>query len=729
VAFLNPLLLFGIAGVASPIIIHLLAKKKIKHVVWAAMRFLKEVVEKNQRRLTLEDLVLLLLRCLLLVLVAFALARPSFKQGGIAGFGDSNEAAIIAIDDSASMSQTDGAASKFEQAQKAAEEVLDSLPSGSSVAVWFVSDVVKSVIPEPAHDFALARKTIREAQRSDRGTEMPSALRRAVEVLQRQPVSVKQLFLITDGQANAWKQLAETRAFLDSARDVHARFVIIGESEPHNLGVTGLRMASALAPVNEPVRFEIEVANYGVAEARNVQVSLGIDDEPPGDEAGLDPIPPGESKTISLFATFRDPGYHAVTARLPADRNPADDQRALAVRVIGEINVLLVDGDPGIEPRESAVFYLRNALTPVPPEQREKYYIQTKTISPAELPAMKLGDYEAIILANVVDFPDSVLAGLERYLRAGGGLMVFPGGKTNPTFYNEKLFEARGILPAAFGEPRGNAEQQEQSFTLQAHDYNHPIVSIWRDPAAGSLATAHFYRAFTLQPAKKNHPEAGPPVIVLSYADGSPAVMERTWGFGRVVQFSSTANTAWNDLCIRPIFVPLIHRTLGALVTRQEEQLNVRVGAPLRAVVDAELIGKDVMVSSPTDSGQTKGGRQGSAAGLQRIASVNGVPLLQFTATERAGVYEARQGDDATPLLRFAAQADPAESNLQELSAQDWKTFDGVAQVFHWSPGTNLRGELQRERTGNEFWMAIILVALVAAVVETTLGNRWSQSR
>ena len=722
-AFLNPLLLFGIIGIASPIIIHLLAKKKIKRVVWAAMRFLKNVVEKNQRRLTLEDLILLLLRCALLALLALALARPSFKKGGLAGFGDSNEAAIIAIDNSASMSQNDGAVSKFEQAQQAAEEALDSLPSGSSVAVWLVSDVVKNVIPEPTHDLALARKSIREAQRSDRGTEMSSAVRRMVEVLQRQPVAVKQLFVITDGQANGWKQLAGTRALLDGSRDVRARIVLLGESEQHNLGVTGLRMASALAPVNEPVRFEIEVANYGVAEAKNVQVGLAVDDDPPGDDVTIDSIPAGESKTISLFGTFRDAGYHSVVARLPADRNPADDQRALAVRVIGEINVLLVDGNPGIEPRESEVFYLHNALTPVPPEQREKYYIKTKTISPDELTTVKLGDYEAVVLANVADVPDPVLAGLERYLRAGGGLIIFPGGKIDAKFYNEKLFAERSFLPAAFGEAHGDADQQSQFFTLQGKDYEHPIVSIWRDPAAGSLATAHFYRAFTLQPAKTatTRAEAGPPVVVLNYSDGQPAVMERTWGFGRVVQFSSTANSAWNDLCIRPVYVPLIHRTLGALVTRQEEYLNLRVGAKLSAVMDAELIGKDLLVKPP--------GGKSDAISLQRVAAVNGVPLLQFDATERAGVYEVRQGDDATPLLRFAAQADPAESNLQELSGLDLKSFDGVAQVFHWSPGVSLRGELQRERTGNEFWMAFVLLALFAAVVETTLGNQWSRSR
>jgi len=723
VAFLNPLLLFGILGIASPIIIHLLAKKKIKRVVWAAMRFLKNVVEKNQQKLTLEDILLLLMRCLLLILLAFALARPSFKQSGLAGFGGSNEAAIIALDNSASMAQTDGVSSKFEKAKQAAEEALDALPSGSSVAVWLVSDVVKNVIPEPTRDFALARKVIREARRSDRGTEMPPAVRRAVEVLQRQPAAAKQLFVITDGQASGWRQLAETRALLDSAKkDLRTWLVLLGEAEQHNLAVTGLRMASALAPLNEPIRFEIEVTNAGATGAKGVQVSLGIDAEPPSDEAGIDVIPAGESKKISLFVPFREAGFHSVTARLPADRAPADDQRSLAVRVIDAIDVLLVDGDPGIEPRESEVFYLRNALTPVPPELREQYYLKTKTISPAELPAAKLGDYEAVVLANVTDVSETMLVGLEKYLRAGGGLMVFPGGKINAGFYNAKMFAERGFLPAAFGESRGNAEQQEQFFQLQGKGYDHPIVSLWRDPAAGSLATAHFQRAFTLQPTKTDppRPEAGPPALVLAYADGQPAVMERRWGYGRVIQFSSTADSAWNDLCIRPIFVPLVHRLIGALVTRQDEHLNVHVGARLGAVLPAELLGKDVRIQPPGEK---------EPARLRRVALADGLPLLHFEETERAGTYEARQGDDALPLLRFAAQADPGESRLVELSALDLKAFDGVAQVIRWSPETSLRGRLERERTGSEFWLAFVLAALGVAVAETLLGNRWSVSR
>ncbi len=49
------------------------------------------------------------------------------------------------------------------------------------------------------------------------------------------------------------------------------------------------------------------------------------------------------------------------------------------------------------------------------------------------------------------------------------------------------------------------------------------------------------------------------------------------------------------------------------------------------------------------------------------------------------------------------------------------------AQVRHWSSGRSRRGQLQKERTGNKFWMAIVILAMVVAMAETSLGNQWSR--
>src|SRR6187397_1559448 len=103
---LNPVMAWvGAGAVSIPIIIHLLNRRKFERVVWAAMRFVRLSVEKNQRRIKVEDMLLLILRCLLLALLALALARPVLRAAaGAMGF--SKVTAVIVLDNSYSMTQT-----------------------------------------------------------------------------------------------------------------------------------------------------------------------------------------------------------------------------------------------------------------------------------------------------------------------------------------------------------------------------------------------------------------------------------------------------------------------------------------------------------------------------------------------------------------------------------------------------------------------------------------------
>src|SRR5580704_9498374 len=123
--FLNPFLLWGIGAIAAPIIIHMFMNRRIKPVVWAAMRFLQASVQKNQKRMNLEDLLLLALRCLIFILLALALARPIFKGPKGSTLVKGSETAVLLIDNSYSMGQNDGGSTRFDQARDVAERILD----------------------------------------------------------------------------------------------------------------------------------------------------------------------------------------------------------------------------------------------------------------------------------------------------------------------------------------------------------------------------------------------------------------------------------------------------------------------------------------------------------------------------------------------------------------------------------------------------------------------------
>src|SRR5438876_9140481 len=94
--------LLGLAGAAIPIVLHLFFRSRYRTVAWAAMEFLLTSVEQTSRRLKFQELLLLIMRCALLLLLAFALARPALSLVAGSGGRDAVDAVFV-IDTSFSM--------------------------------------------------------------------------------------------------------------------------------------------------------------------------------------------------------------------------------------------------------------------------------------------------------------------------------------------------------------------------------------------------------------------------------------------------------------------------------------------------------------------------------------------------------------------------------------------------------------------------------------------------
>src|SRR5262245_50389854 len=62
------------SAVSIPVIIHLLNRRRFRVVEWAAMRFLLAAQRKNARRMRLEQILLLVVRCLIVLLLVLAMA-------------------------------------------------------------------------------------------------------------------------------------------------------------------------------------------------------------------------------------------------------------------------------------------------------------------------------------------------------------------------------------------------------------------------------------------------------------------------------------------------------------------------------------------------------------------------------------------------------------------------------------------------------------------------------
>src|SRR5262249_6642380 len=99
--FLNPIFFWvGVGAISAPIIIHLINRMRFRRIRWAAMEFLLKSQKRNRRRLIIEQMILLALRCLLVVLAGLLVARFV----GAIWEGDKPTSHIVILDDSVSMS-------------------------------------------------------------------------------------------------------------------------------------------------------------------------------------------------------------------------------------------------------------------------------------------------------------------------------------------------------------------------------------------------------------------------------------------------------------------------------------------------------------------------------------------------------------------------------------------------------------------------------------------------
>ena len=78
--FLNATLIFGLAAASVPVVLHLLARREPRKVVFPSVAFLTKRFETNRSRLRLRRLWLLALRIGAIAALAFALARPAIHR-------------------------------------------------------------------------------------------------------------------------------------------------------------------------------------------------------------------------------------------------------------------------------------------------------------------------------------------------------------------------------------------------------------------------------------------------------------------------------------------------------------------------------------------------------------------------------------------------------------------------------------------------------------------------
>lgn len=675
------MLLWGLAALA-PIVIHLWNRRRYRETDWAAMKFLLAAMKKNRRRIHIEQLLLLLVRCAILLFFAIALADMSCTAGnGLANFGGPGSAThtVLVIDHSYSMAYGETGQTRLDRAKQLARSIVDDAAEGDGFTLIAMGRTAKDIIAEPAFD---PDDVLREIDQIDIDpgvavadlalAKVEACLRNAARDFPR--LRRAQVCLMTDYGVTTW-DTGGSQTNEQTIRKIEELAVVrafdLGQAATTNSSILDAHQLTPYLTPGLPARFRLELACDNAAQLSNQVVQMIVDGKLVSQK--VVPFVDDQLVSIEMETVFDQPGSHAIEFHLEKDLLDTDNHRYAVVEVKDELRILcLADDVPSLK-------FLKLALDP---DDDSQSAIKIDTLGSSSLLDIDLLRYDAVYLSNVSNFAPDEAAILRGYVERGGGLVFFLGDRVNAASWNQSLATSSetesALVPLKFEGPSPRGE-----YFLDPRDYEAPIIQPFRGQQAGGLLTTPVWTYF-----KVSIPENAPGQTALWFGSGDPAIVTSRYQVqspdeaiiapqlgGNIIVFCLPASTAsldrsveppapWTVFPTWPSFPPLVQESLAQAVASQIDRRNLQLGDVYEGVIEGNLGASLIEVILP--DGQSS--RIEATARDERL-------FWTFDRTNQVGIYRSKSlTGDAPEQVEFAVNADTRESDLTRIAIDSLPT-------------------------------------------------------
>ena len=731
-AFLaSPMMLWGLLGVSIPVIIHLLSRRRAVFVDWGAMQFL-DIGRRAQRKFQITELLLMAGRMLLLALVALALARPFWKPkaDGILssriGGGREPRDCVLILDGSESMDRKVAGVSPRSKAMAWMTSFADGMKPGDSVALLVAKDRVRPITDGLSYDPIRVKDAIKSAPPSRGSSDLASAVAEALRVLGSGKNSNTEIVILADaqrlpwrpGDTGRWNLLRELRTRLKGRAPRLSAITFGGKADGSDAAVAPIDTPRGVYPPNASIPVSTFVTNSG-PDAASRSAELLVDGAPvPGTTQAIGPIPPGGKVPLSFRATIAAPGAHLIGVRISEadDALAANDLAERPVEVAEALPVLLVDGEPGVEPLSGETDFLRAALAPA---EDEAPAVRARVVKASEFNGESLKNRRVLVLANVDRLDASQSAALIDFLDEGGGVLVAPGDRTDADSWNQALFaDGNGPLPASFGDVRGSFARREAVGHPSPRTFTGPALGPFGQGDSPPLGGADLFAYRVLTPSTG----ASPSAVIARLDTGDPWAVERPYRKGRVVLLAGPLDAEGGTLPVNPDFVPLVHEIIYRLADPSTGASTHRPGESIRV---------NLAEAPPPSAVSTTVTRPDGTTAQAAITRDGGAARVVLSDTSEPGIYRVNLPGPSGGFGYASVAADARESDPDPLDpAEAAKLSEGWPLAFAKDEDALRERLLDSAGSGpRPLWRLLVLAALGGLCVEVFLTRQLVKGR
>ena len=676
--FLSPSILWGLLAISIPIIIHLISLRHTRDTEFSTLRFIKSLKHETIRNLRIKQWLLLLLRTIAILFLILMFARPLMtgtSTGKLAG--DVESRAVIVVDNSASMAVLTDDGTLLDRAKSSLPAILQGLEGETTVELYQTNPPRKLFTGSHEESGPIIKRVNGSVQTNlaDNLWSMIDSVLHTVEASEPN----RECFIISDFQS------APSFA-VDSLipNSDWKYYCILQPKVENNISVSEVSVLSQIKLPNHLVKLNTRVGNGGLTEKRNIPVELYLNDERVGQVVSH--FQPGRFKDF-MFQVY--PGKTGIINGkivIPDDDFPLDNFRNFELVIPNQIAVKVV----GQSVEE--LFLLDLALSAITGDT--ELLLLDRQVSD-DVERLFLSDIDILLLHNPANLSNSAIEDLQSFLMSGGGLIWFVGNDLNQT--DPVAWPSLLKLPELIQTRRLDGES---FFSTSIVEENHSLFTDLNiNNMKEELPQVYGYNEVRLQ---MNHT----PLIKLN--NGHPLLVEsKVFGSSGFV-FTSPLNLRWNDLPVKGLLVPLLHRMLILLGTKEFNTQPLLVGQDKIIDIKGENINAEWVLKTPNENE------------IKLIPDYTNEKLL-ITQTSELGSYTVFA--DGNLFSSFSTLLSPHELPFIRIEGETLAENLGIEQARIIEPTQHLGSELKEIRYGRSIWRLLLFIVLSSLVIESILGR------
>jgi len=674
-SFYYPWFLLALSAVAIPVIIHLFQFRRFKKVYFSNITFLEKINDETQKQARLKHLLVLLSRILAIIMLVMAFARPVIPlDEGQTSPQQGNKVSIY-VDNSFSMESGSSAGSLLDDALKMAREISETFDATDEFLL-LTNDFEAKHQRLVSKDEFLAMLSEIDFSPSVKTTS--EIIKRQTSLLQEENSNKNGIsFLLSDFQKNM-------TLFNDLPPDTLNSFFLIPfhSAQRLNIYIDSVWIENPVRLSGQPVTVSVKINNTTDDDLQNQPARLYVNNVQRA-VASID-IKANSFAVTELTYTPDTEKFQQAWVEITDHPVTFDDKFYFSFTINNNIPVMIINQD---QPNRFLNALLASDST---------FVVQNVASTSIDFSA---ASSQNLIILNGIRSPGSgLIMELNRYVRQGGNLLVFPSESADIEAYNN-LF--RNLNVSAFS-------RKDTTRTKIASINNmHPVYKGVFDRIPDNIDLPEVREYFVIERQTLSNEQN-----LLMLQNGNYFFTSTSTEQGNVFVSAVPANERFSNFPQHAIFVPTIYNI--ALQSASFYPLYYTINQ------DENILIRDY---NPLSNNLFKIVGNQSEIIPEQINRDNNIMLNLHDQITHDGNYFLTAGEKEVRFLSF--NYDRRESLMDAWSADELKSMINNSELSYlnlFEPGiVSIEKQMELLTGGRELWKIFLMFGIFFLLAEVFL--------